>query len=222
MFAESLSLIAGYGIKACLIAQDITPDSCAPTAMTRRSRRTAIRASRSGRTASKLRGCFPRWRARPRFATRTGRSPVHGASVSEPEFARPLLTPDEATRLGSSEALIFTSGQPAIRATKLRYYREPFSSDERAIQPPSKSDRVANSTTVGKAASAVTASSVSCEIKQNTKSLAQDRPAPQTNSLGKAAEPQPVAQLAFLKFAVDHATDAAAITNRGRKKERLL
>jgi hypothetical protein len=68
----------------------------------------------------------------------------------------------------------------------------------------------------------VTASSVSCEIKQNTKSLAQDRPAPQTNSLGKAAEPQPVAQLALLKFAVGQATDAAAITNRGRKKERLL
>ena len=68
----------------------------------------------------------------------------------------------------------------------------------------------------------MTASSVACEITQNTKSLAQDRSAPETNSLGKAAEPQPAAQLAFLKFAVEHATDAAAITNRGRKKERLL
>jgi hypothetical protein len=68
----------------------------------------------------------------------------------------------------------------------------------------------------------VTASSVSCEITQNTKSLAQDRSAPETNSPGKAAEPQPIAQLAFLKFAVDHAADAVAIANRGRKKERLL
>jgi type IV secretory pathway TraG/TraD family ATPase VirD4 len=144
---------------------------------------------------------------------------ITGASFSEPEVARPLITPDEATRLGSSEALIFTSGQPAIRATKIRYYTEPFFKRRAAIQPMSKSDRIAIPTTDEQV---VTASSVSCEIKQNTKSLAQDRPEPQTNSLGKAAEPQPVAQLAFLKFAVDHATDAAAITNRGRKKERLL
>ena len=69
--------------------------------------------------------------------------------MSEPEFARPLLTPDEATRLGSSEALIFTSGQPAIRATKLRYYPEPFFKRRAAIQPPLESDRIANSTTDG-------------------------------------------------------------------------
>ena len=68
-----------------------------------------------------------------------------GASLSEPEVARPLVTPDEVTRLGSNEALIFTSGQPAIRATKIRYYTEPFFKQRAAIQPPSKTDRIANS-----------------------------------------------------------------------------
>jgi type IV secretory pathway TraG/TraD family ATPase VirD4 len=144
-----------------------------------------------------------------------------GASVSEPEFARPLLTPDEAMHLSARDALIFASGLPAIRAAKLRYYRERLFKRLTTIPAPLVSDRIAHSTTAGKAASAVAASSVSREITHNTKSLAQDRSAPEIDSLGKVAEPQPVAQLAFLKF-VDHATDAAAITNRGRKKERLL
>jgi type IV secretory pathway TraG/TraD family ATPase VirD4 len=221
MFAESLSLIAGYGIKACLITQDITQIRRAyghDEAITSNCHtRVAFTPNRieTARLLSQMAG-----EATVRHAHRTFSST--GASLSEPKVARPLVTPDEVTRLGSDEALIFTSGQPAIRATKIRYYTEPFFKRRAAIQPPSKSDRIANSTAVGKAANAVTASSVSCEITQNTKSLAQDQSAPETNSLGKAAEPPPVAQLAFLKFALDHAADAAAIANRGRKKERLL
>ena len=220
MFAKSLSLIAGYGIKACLIAQDITQIRGAyghdETITSNCDTRVAFRPNgiETARLLSQMTG-----ETTVRHVHQTISS--SGVTVSEPEFARPLLTPDEAMHLSPSDALIFASGLPAIRAAKLRYYRERLFKRLTRIPAPLVSDRVANSTTVG-TASAVTASSVSCEIKQNTKSLAQDRPAPQTNSLGKAAEPQPVAQLAFLKFAVDHATDAAAITNRGRKKERLL
>ena len=43
-----------------------------------------------------------------------------GASVSEPEVARPLITPDEVMRLGGNEALIFTSGRAPIRRNPLR------------------------------------------------------------------------------------------------------
>jgi type IV secretory pathway TraG/TraD family ATPase VirD4 len=142
-----------------------------------------------------------------------------GASVSEPEVARPLVTPDEVTRLGSNEALIFTSGQPAIRATKIRYYAEPFFKQRAAIQPLSKSDRIAIPTTDEQV---VTASPIASEIIPNMETRAQNQSAPETNFLTRAAIPLPARQLAFRKFAVDHATDAAAITNRGRKKERLL
>ena len=45
-------------------------------------------------------------------------------------------------RLGGNEALIFTSGRPAIRARKLRYYNDPFFK-RRATIPPSPSDRIA-------------------------------------------------------------------------------
>ncbi|HLV93900.1 MAG TPA: type IV secretory system conjugative DNA transfer family protein [Candidatus Acidoferrales bacterium] len=221
MFAESLSLIAGYGIKACLITQDITQIHRAygrdETITSNCDTRVAFRPNgiETGRLLSQMTG-----ETTVRHVHRTISN--SGASVSEPEVARPLLTPDEAMRLNDSEALIFASGRPAIRAAKLRYYTEPFFKQRAAIQAPLKSDRIANSTAAEKTANAVTASSVSSPITQKTKSLAEDRSAAEINSLGKAAEPQPVPQLAFLKFAVDHAGDAAAITNRGRKKERLL
>src|SRR5208282_727481 len=65
-----------------------------------------------------------------------------GASVSEPEVARPLITPDEVMRLGGNEALLFTSGRPTIRARKLRYYNDAFFK-RRATIPPPPSDRIA-------------------------------------------------------------------------------
>ena len=46
--------------------------------------------------------------------------------MSEPEIARSMMTPDEVMRMSENEGLIFTSGHPAIRATKLRYFREPL------------------------------------------------------------------------------------------------
>ena len=71
---------------------------------------------------------------------RIGLFPARGASISEPEVARPLITPDEAMRLGSNEALIFTSGRPAIRASKIRYYTEPFFK-RRAADPAAGKER---------------------------------------------------------------------------------
>ena len=99
MFAESLSLIAGYGIKACLIAQDISQIH-APTAMTRRSRRTATPASLSRRTGIETARLLSQMagEATVRHAHQTISS-SRARVVSEPEVARPLLTPDEAMHL---------------------------------------------------------------------------------------------------------------------------
>ncbi len=124
VFAESLSLVAGYGIKACLIAQDLSQIHAAyghDEAITSNCHtRVAFAPNRieTARLLSQMTG-----ETTVRHAHRTVSS--SGASVSEPEVARPLITPDEAMRLGSNEALIFTSGRPAIRATKLRYYSDP-------------------------------------------------------------------------------------------------
>src|SRR3984893_17750927 len=156
VFAEALSLIAGYGLRACLIAQDLSQIHAAyghdESITSNCNTRVAFTPNRieTARWISAMAG-----EATVRHSHRTMSS--SGDSTSEPEIARPMMTPDEATRLGSNEALIFTSGQPATRAIRTRYYTEPFFKLRAEIQPPSKSDRIANSTTDGNAASALTA-----------------------------------------------------------------
>src|ERR1700738_977944 len=65
-----------------------------------------------------------------------------GASTSEPEIARPMMTPDEVMRMNENDALIFTSGHPAIRATKLLYFQQPMFMARPTIPPPRQSDRI--------------------------------------------------------------------------------
>src|SRR5260221_7514520 len=143
VFADALSLVAGYGIKACLIAQDLSQIHAAyghDEAITSNCHtRVAFAPNRieTARLLSQMTG-----ETTVRHAHRTVSS--SGASVSEPEVARPLITPDEAMRLSASEALIFTSGRPAIRSTKLRYYTEPFFKRLAEIPPPATSDRNAS------------------------------------------------------------------------------
>jgi type IV secretion system protein VirD4 len=222
MFADSLSLIAGYGIKACLIAQDLSQIPAAyehDEAITSNSHtRVAFAPNRieTARLLSQMAG-----EATVRHTHRTFSS--SGASLSEPEVARPLITPDEATRLGSNEALIFTSGHPAIRATKIRYYTEPFFKRRASIPPLLKSDRIEQRETQQKAQNGPTASAFSNRITSLPKNLSPNQSAAEPNCVAAPDKSESGAQLAFLKFAVDQAADpAAATTSRGRKKERLL
>jgi type IV secretion system protein VirD4 len=187
MFADSLALIAGYGIKACLIAQDLSQIHAAyghDEAITSNCHtRVAFTPNRieTARLLSQMAG-----EATVRHAHRTFSST--GASLSEPEVARPLVTPDEVTRLGSDEDLIFTSGQPAIRATKIRYYTEPFFKQRAAIQPPSKTDRIANSTANEKASETMP-SGISKQITPDTEALAGRESHREPNFLGKSPSP---------------------------------
>jgi type IV secretion system protein VirD4 len=125
LFAKSLSLIAGYGIRACLAAQDLTQiyeaygrnesitSSCdTKVALTPNNIETAEELSKLVGSAS------------VRHAHRT--SSANGASISESEVARPLMTPEEVRRLGVDEILVFARGQRPIRAALLRYYEQPY------------------------------------------------------------------------------------------------
>jgi len=137
MFADSLSLIAGYGIKACLITQDLSQIHAAyghNEAITSNCHtRVAFTPNRieTARLLSQMAG-----EATVRHAHRSVSGAV--ATVSEPEVARALITTDEVMRLGANEALIFSSGLPAIRAGKLSYHEEPFFKRRAQLPPPSE------------------------------------------------------------------------------------
>jgi type IV secretion system protein VirD4 len=214
VFAESLSLVAGYGIKACLIAQDLSQIHAAyghDEAITSNCHtRVAFAPNRieTARLLSQMTG-----ETTVRHAHRTVSS--SGASVSEPEVARPLITPDEAMRLGSSEALIFTSGRPAIRAAKLCYYSDPSFKRLAQVAPPRQSDRIEY------------ASPVADSTEQPKDGAEYGMPAQLASdqvATGKVRRHKPARaeQLSFLKFAVENRKDAVEAPKEEGAKERLL
>jgi type IV secretory pathway TraG/TraD family ATPase VirD4 len=52
------------------------------------------------------------------------------------------LTTDEAMRLSEDAALVFSTGMPTARASKLRYYKVPEFARRVQIPPPEASDRL--------------------------------------------------------------------------------
>ena len=139
VFAEALSLMAGYGIRSCLIAQDLSQihavyghDEAITTNCDTRVAFTPNRIE-TARLLSQMTG-----ETTVRHSHRTVSS--SGASVSEPEVARPLMTPDEVMRLSAEEALIFTRGHPPVRAAKLRYHADENFKRRAKFAAPAKSD----------------------------------------------------------------------------------
>ena len=136
-----LAYAAGYGIKAYLIAQDLSQLYSAygrdESIVSNCAVRVAFTPNKieTARLLSEMAGIATvRHQHRTRSASQV--------SVSEPESQRPLLTADEAMRLPSDAALIFVSGTPAIYGTKIRYYLDSEFSQRAKIAAPRFSDRI--------------------------------------------------------------------------------
>ncbi|MDE2113051.1 MAG: conjugal transfer protein TraG, partial [Alphaproteobacteria bacterium] len=127
-FETALAFMAGYGIRAYLIAQSLNQiskaygennailDNChVRIAFSSNDERTAKRISDALGTATEL-------RAQRNYAG-SRLSPWLGhVMISRQETARPLLTPGEVMQLPPADELVLVSGLPPIRAKKLRYY----------------------------------------------------------------------------------------------------
>src|SRR5665213_2176367 len=140
-FESALAFMAGYGLRAFLIAQSLNQidkaygpnhailDNChVRVAFATNDERTAKRISDALGTATELRA--QRNYAGHRLAPWLGH-----LMVSRQETARPLLTPGEVMQLPPEKALVMVSGHPPIRATKLRYFDDRNFS-LRIIDPP--------------------------------------------------------------------------------------
>ncbi len=141
-FESTLAFMAGYGIRAYLIAQSLNQiskaygennsilDNChVRIAFATNDERTARRVSDSTGTATEAR--FQRNYAGHRLGPWLDR-----VSVSRQESARPLLTPGEAMQLPADEEIVFVSGCPPIRAQKVRYYLDRELIRRRLSPPP--------------------------------------------------------------------------------------
>ena len=129
-FESALAFMAGYGLRAFLIAQSLNQidkaygqnhsilDNChVRIAFATNDERTAKRISEALGTATELRA--QRNYAGHRLAPWLGH-----LMVSRQETARPLLTPGEVMQLPPDEEVVMVSGHPPIKAAKLRYYQD--------------------------------------------------------------------------------------------------
>ena len=129
-FETALAFMAGYGIRAYLIAQSLNQigkaygennailDNChVRIAFSSNDERTAKRISDALGTATEL-------RAQRNYAGHRLSPWLSHVMVSRQETARPLLTPGEVMQLPPAEELVMVSGLAPIRAKKLRYYED--------------------------------------------------------------------------------------------------
>jgi len=141
-FETSLAFLAGYGVRAFLIAQSLNQiekaygehnailDNChVRVAFATNDERTAKRISDALGTATEQ-------RAMRNYAGHRLAPWLAHVMVSRQETARALLTPGEVMQLPPSDELVLVAGHPPVRARKLRYFEEPTFT-ARLLAPPS-------------------------------------------------------------------------------------
>jgi len=130
-FEASLAFMAGYRVKAFLIAQSLNQiekaygpnhailDNChVRVVFATNDERTARRVSDSLGTATEM-------RAMKNYAGHRLSPWLGHLMVSRQETARALLTPGEVMQLPAHQAIVMTAGAPPVRAHKIRYYADP-------------------------------------------------------------------------------------------------
>ena len=143
-FETALAFLAGYKVRAFLIAQSLNQvskaygennailDNChVRVAFATNDERTARRISDALGTATEL-------KAQRNYAGHRLAPWLSHVMVSRQETARPLLTPGEVMQLPPAEQIVMVAGTPPIRARKLRYY-EDANFAGRVLPPPGSS-----------------------------------------------------------------------------------
>ncbi|WP_432769001.1 MAG: conjugal transfer protein TraG [Sphingopyxis sp.] len=130
-FESALAFMAGYGIKAFLIAQSLNQiekaygqnnailDNChVRVSFATNDERTAKRISDALGTATEM-------RAMKNYAGHRLSPWLGHLMVSRTETARALLTPGEVMQLPPDQEIVMVAGVAPIRASKARYYTDP-------------------------------------------------------------------------------------------------
>lgn len=140
-FESALAFMAGYGLKAFLIAQSLNQiekaygpnnsilDNChVRVSFATNDERTAKRVSDALGTATEM-------KAMKNYAGHRLSPWLGHLMVSRSETARQLLTPGEIMQLPPTDEIVMVAGVPPIRAKKARYY-EDGRLQERILTPP--------------------------------------------------------------------------------------
>jgi type IV secretion system protein VirD4 len=133
--------MAGYGLKAFLIAQSLNQIEKAYGANNAILDNCHVRVSfatndeRTARRVSDALGTATEMRAMKNYAGHRLSPWLGHLMVSRSETARPLLTPGEVMQLPPADEIVMLAGTPPIRARKARYF-EDRRLTERVLPPP--------------------------------------------------------------------------------------
>lgn len=160
VFESALAYIAGYGMKAYLITQDVQQLYKAYTNYESIISNCHVRiayAPNKVETAewmSKMTGQTTIIKEQITTSGKRFGAMLEQVSRTFQEVQRPLMTPDEIMRLPgpvkdkngditeAGEMLVFVAGQPVIRGRQILYFQDPAFSARSKIPPPKTTDRV--------------------------------------------------------------------------------
>ena len=141
-FQTQLAYLAGYGIRAFLIVQDLTQLYAAygqhESIVSNCHVRVAFAPNKieTAQLLSSMAGVMTVRKARRMYSGNRLAPWLSHVMESEEESQRPLLTPDEALRLPDNSALLFLAGERPIWAKKARFYDDPRLLERSRVSPP--------------------------------------------------------------------------------------
>jgi len=147
-FQTQLAHLAGYGIQAFLIVQDLSQLYAAygrdESIVSNCSVRVAYAPNRieTARLLSEMAGMMTVHRSRRMYSGNRLSPWLSHVMASEEESQRPLVTPDEVLRLPEGTTLIFRAGMHPVYAEKVRYFEDPRLLERARVKAPQQSDRV--------------------------------------------------------------------------------
>lgn len=130
VFEEALAFIAGYGLKALLIVQDLSQLQKAYTRDESIISNCHVRIAyapnkiETAELLSKMTGTTTVAHTLRNYSGKRMSVLMEGVSTSEQIVQRPLLTADETMRLPPSDELVFVAGHAPIYAQKIIYYAD--------------------------------------------------------------------------------------------------
>jgi len=141
-FQTQLAYLAGYGIQAFLIVQDLSQLYAAygtnESIVSNCHVRVAFAPNKveTARLLSEMAGIMTVRKARRMYSGNRLSPWLSHVMESEEESQRPLITPDEVLRLPEDNAIVFVAGHRPIWAMKARYFSDSRLARRAAIAPP--------------------------------------------------------------------------------------
>lgn len=142
IFQEALAFLAGYGIKAMLITQDLSQLHAIYTKdesiMSNCHIRIAYAPNKieTGKLISDMVGKATVTHTQRQYSGNRLAVVLQHVNTNEQILGRSLLEADEAMRMPKDDEIVFVAGHPPIYCQKIKYYTDPILSERIKIPPP--------------------------------------------------------------------------------------